>query len=92
MYFHEDNVHAQCAKCNLFLQGNTYEYGIKLGKRRVNKLYKLKQSVVYPPWDEVEYNKKIAYYTKELSKLISKKNEAVVSRDRRSGKNPKRSK
>lgn len=65
LYFHEDNVHGQCAKCNLFLQGNQYEYGKKLGEQKVHELYKLKQQITkdYPFEEKIEYyKKKLAEY------------------------------
>lgn len=71
LYFHEDNVHAECPKCNLFLEGNHYEYGLKLGKRRVNALYKLKGKVV--KWTEEDYLKKIEHYKNEYKKLCQQK-------------------
>ena len=30
VYFVEKNVHAQCQRCNLFLQGNQYQYALAL--------------------------------------------------------------
>jgi len=38
LYFHEDNVHCQCSYCNVFLQGNQYVYGQKLGEKKVKEL------------------------------------------------------
>lgn len=65
LYFHEDNVHAQCAGCNLFLAGNQYIYGEKLGKETVDALYRCKQQIIkdYP------YDEKIAYYEKKIKEL-----------------------
>ena len=65
LYFHEDNVHACCYHCNINLGGNLYEYGIKLGKKTVNRLYKLKQKTVkgFP------YEEKIVEYTEKLQQL-----------------------
>jgi len=67
LYFHEDNVHGQCAKCNLFLQGNQYEYGLRLGVRRVNKLKKLVGKTTQ--WSEADYLKKIKLYKNKIKKL-----------------------
>lgn len=61
LYFHEDNVHGQCAGCNLFLQGNQYIYGQKLGKKKADELYKLKQST--EKWSVQDYLDKIDYYS-----------------------------
>lgn len=59
LYFHEDNVHGQCARCNLFMSGEQYLYGKKLGDEKVAELYALKHQVVkdYP------FHEKIDYYT-----------------------------
>jgi len=56
LYFHPDNVHVQCARCNLFLAGNQYVYGQKLGAEKVAELYKLQNAVVkdYPFEAEIE--------------------------------------
>lgn len=65
LYFNEDNVHVQCAGCNLFLAGNQYVYGQKLGKKKVSKLYEIKQKVTkdYP------FQEKIEYYTKKINEV-----------------------
>ena len=65
LYFHEDNVHACCYHCNINLGGNLYEYGVKLGKKIVNKLYKLKQTIV----KDFPYEDKIAEYKEKLKTL-----------------------
>jgi hypothetical protein len=72
LYFAEDNVHAQCMRCNLWLQGNQYVYGDRLGKRRVNALNKLRAKVT--KWDEADYLKKIELYKKKYKKLLDAKN------------------
>lgn len=61
LYFDEDNVNAQCAGCNLFLAGNQYVYGQKLGKETVDRLYKLKGTIVkdYPFEEKIEYYKNL---------------------------------
>lgn len=61
LYFHEDNVHACCYHCNINLGGNLYEYGMKLGKERVDALYKLKQTIVkdFPYPELIEKYKKL---------------------------------
>jgi len=66
LYFHEDNVHGCCYHCNINLGGNLYEYGLKLGKDRVDKLYALKGKV--QKWTEEDYLNKIKYY-ETFSKL-----------------------
>jgi hypothetical protein len=64
LYFHEDNVHAQCYNCNINLGGCQYEYGQRLGKEMVDMLYKLKQATFKT--DINYYEEKIRYY-KELN-------------------------
>lgn len=64
LYFHEDNVHAQCFNCNINLSGNQYEYSLKLGPEKVAELYKLKQ--VSTKWGDIEYEKLINHYTRKL--------------------------
>lgn len=70
LYFHEQNVHCQCAKCNLFLEGNHYLYGQKLGKRIVDKLYKLMGK--NEKWDILDYEKRIKKYETKLKNLKQK--------------------
>lgn len=60
LFFHEDNVHAQCATCNLFLQGNTYEYGKRLGDAKVQELQALRKRITQ--WGVQDYLDKIAHY------------------------------
>jgi len=63
--FHIDNIHTQCSYCNLFLDGNQYIYGIKLGKKIVKELNDIKLATKGKKWSREEYLEKIAYY-KEL--------------------------
>lgn len=60
LYFNEENVHAQCYNCNINLSGAQYEYGKRLGKKKAEELYKLKQTIV--KWSENDYYEKIKYY------------------------------
>lgn len=64
LYFHEDNVKGCCYHCNINLGGNLYEYGMRLGADKVAELYKLKQTST--KWTDIEYEKKINYYTRKL--------------------------
>lgn len=64
LYFNEDNVHCQCSTCNLTLQGNTYEYGRKLGDKKVKELYKIKQQ--YTKWTELDFEKKINHFSRKI--------------------------
>lgn len=63
LYYHEDNVHAQCSYCNLTLNGNQYIYGQKLGSQKVSELYKLKQ--ISTKWTDMDFEKKINHYTRK---------------------------
>lgn len=63
LYFHLENVHGQCYNCNINLGGNQYEYGKRLGKKIVDKLYALKQQTA--KWSVEDYLKEIEYYTKQ---------------------------
>lgn len=73
LYFHEDNVHAQCARCNLVLEGNHYEYGIRLGKRRVNALRKVQRESHGEIWTVEDYQKKIEIYKEKYIELCKKR-------------------
>jgi len=59
LYFHEENVRAQCYHCNINLGGNQYEYSRRLGKKKSEELYKLKQTIVkdFPYLENIEYYK-----------------------------------
>ena len=65
LYFNEDNVHGQCARCNLWMAGEQYLYGKKLGDKKVKELYLLKQQIVkdYP------FQEKIDYYNGKLQEI-----------------------
>lgn len=60
LYFNEDNVNGCCYHCNINLGGNLYEYGQKLGEKKVKELYALKNKIA--KWSEEDYLEKIAYY------------------------------
>ena len=68
LYFHPDNVHAQCARCNIWLSGNQYLYGERLGPEKVKELYALKNG---PPqkWDAERYEYEINWYKQLLSEM-----------------------
>lgn len=62
LFFNESNVNGQCAKCNLYLQGNQYIYGQKLGETKVKELYALKNKITKDfPFEKLieEYKQKI---------------------------------
>lgn len=62
LYFHEENVHAQCYHCNINLGGNQYEYAKRLGLEKAEELYRLKQSIVkdFPYEELIEKYKKLS--------------------------------
>ena len=62
LYFNEDNVHCQCSFCNLTMRGNIYEYGKRLGEKKVQELYRLKQQIT--KWGEEDYLTLIKKYAK----------------------------
>jgi len=66
LYFHEENVHAQCYNCNINLGGNQWEYGQRLGVETVNKLMKIKGE--YHKWTENDYNVRLKSYPQENPK------------------------
>jgi len=66
LYFDEENVHACCYHCNINLGGNLYEYGMKLGKETVDRLYQIKNTNI-SKWSEQDYLSKIEEYKKKLS-------------------------
>lgn len=61
LYFHEDNVHACCYHCNINLGGNLYEYSVKLGKEKVDELYRIKNQVT-SKWSVEKYLEMIQKY------------------------------
>ena len=65
LYFHEDNVHAQCYNCNINLSGNQYEYAKRLGIEKAEELLSLKNNIT--KWTEQDYYGKIEYYETKLS-------------------------
>lgn len=64
LYFHEDNNHGQCAYCNLFMDGMQYEYGKRLGDKKVAELYAIKLKTKGVVWDRKMFETKIAHYKK----------------------------
>lgn len=67
LYFHEDNVHAQCYNCNINLSGNQWEYGQRLGEKKVAELMELKKKI--RKISNQEYIDLIAYYKNILKQL-----------------------
>lgn len=67
LYFHPENVNGQCAHCNIWLSGNQWEYGQRLGPEKVQRLYALKG--VIQKWDVARYEREINFYKNLLSEL-----------------------
>lgn len=61
LYFHVENVHAQCYNCNINLSGNQWEYGQRLGKKTVEKLQKLRHET--NKWSIRDYEELIEEYS-----------------------------
>lgn len=76
LYFNEDNVHAQCFHCNHHLGGNQWEYGLKLGPKKVEELYKLKNENW--KWSIFEYEQKIEEYREKVMQLKTNVEESIV--------------
>ena len=70
LYFHEENVHAQCYNCNINLGGNQYAYGQKLGAETVARLLSLKGTIT----KDFDYDFYIAEYGSKLAHLIEANN------------------
>lgn len=70
LYFHEDNCHAQCFRCNMVMEGNTIVYKEKLGEKTHKKLYdifyKRNHALKY---DKHDYLRLIKEYEEKLRKL-----------------------
>lgn len=64
----ELNVKTQCAKCNLFSQGEQYIFGIKLGKEVANKLYLQSKKTV--KLSNIDLLEMIDDYSKKLKELV----------------------
>lgn len=61
LYFNENNVRPQCARCNIWLDGNQYEFGQRLGAEIVKELYEIKKKPK-PQWGREYYTERIEYY------------------------------
>ena len=64
LYFHEENVRAQCYHCNINLGGNQWEYGQRLGEETVKKLQLLRRETL--KWGVGNYIEKIEFYKEKL--------------------------
>lgn len=67
VYFDEQNVHAQCYACNIWRDGNSDEYALKLkrtyGENILEELNERKRRIV----KDFPFEEKIAYYKEKLS-------------------------
>ncbi len=65
LYFHPDNVHCQCFRCNINLGGNQYIYGTKLGKKKVSELEKLRTKYKNLQYTKQDYLRIIEKYSQK---------------------------
>ena len=74
--FSEDNCRPQCVACNIFNQGNIQMYRRALikqiGEQRVD-LIEVRARTENKNWSLFEYNQLIAFYQKEVDKLLEQK-------------------
>ena len=72
LLFDEQNINAQCRKCNRFDGGNRYEYGLRLdtkyGIGTAEKLWKRKWTITHEFTDK-EYQQKIEEYKTKIKNL-----------------------
>jgi hypothetical protein len=72
LYFHEQNVHAQCYRCNMNLGGNGAEYYkrmvTKYGQELVDELFYLRDNG-FKKFSIPEYQELIEVYKKKISEL-----------------------
>lgn len=64
-YFSEENVHCQCGKCNLYLQGNLPEYRKFIIEKYGIKTLERIEREYHKPTKDYPFEEKIAHY-KEL--------------------------
>lgn len=70
--YDERNIHGQCPRCNLFLDGNTQKYADNIanrigdkGKEEVNQLAQKEKQTNFK-WDMLELNKIRDYYKEKI--------------------------
>ena len=72
MVFNEQNVHGQCIRCNMFLEGNRQGYTTGLN-RRYGPDYmmniEIKRSVKQDPWTPWHYEVLIKKYTEKVKEM-----------------------
>lgn len=68
--WHEDNVRPQCVMCNMFKNGDTVNFRMKLveeiGEEKVQDLEEMHKTLI--KLDMKDLKEKISYYKKELEK------------------------
>jgi hypothetical protein len=72
MVFNEQNVHGQCIRCNIFLEGNRQGYTQGLRRRYgedVLMSLDVKRSIHQDPWRAFEYEAMIRHYTKLVKEM-----------------------
>lgn len=71
----EENVHAQCQKCNRFLSGKQFEHGLAVDKRHgpgtASKLLVKSKGVCN--WQDFEIEKMASYYREQVKELKQQK-------------------
>jgi len=70
-YFLEKSVHPQCQKCNLFLQGNQYEYALSLKKKYGEGVIDeiMSQRKEGFKYSRSDYEEMIQYYSDKVKKI-----------------------
>ena len=72
MVFNEQNVHGQCIRCNIFLEGNRQGYEKGLRRRYGDDILmslEVKRSLPQNPWKIFEYEAMIRHYTKLVKEM-----------------------
>ncbi len=73
--FDERNIHGQCPRCNLFLDGNVQKYGDNIatritedGKQEVEQIALMEKQTPFK-WDRIELNRIRDYYKQKMKEL-----------------------
>lgn len=69
LYFYEQNVHAQCFRCNIHLGGYGEKYAevleLKYGREKINEMRAKKHAI--EKWSIQDYEEKIEHYKSLVS-------------------------
>jgi len=65
-YFHEKNVHAQCFRCNMNLEGNRVDYRLKIIEVYGRKTLKDLETNYHQPSHNYPFEEKIEEYKEKL--------------------------